>query len=141
MFMDDLRHSLRRLRTRPGSAITAAGMLALAIGLTTAMFALLNTLVLQPVPLPGADRLARLSMFSESGGSYAVSRPVFTAWRQLQSLEAVEGFDTGTALVETDAGLIARDSALVSPGLFDMLGARPLRGRLFAADEGRAGLD
>lgn len=141
MLMDDLRHALRRLRTRPGSAITAAAMLALAIGLTTAMFALLDALVLQPVPFPGADRLSRLSMFSESGGRYAVSRSVFDTWRKLPAHEAVEAFENGTALVESEGGLIARDSALVSPGLLDMLGAKPLQGRLFAADEGRAGSD
>ncbi|MEO6223636.1 MAG: ABC transporter permease, partial [Vicinamibacterales bacterium] len=141
MLMDDLRYSLRRLRTRPSSAITAAGMLALAIGLTTAMFALLDALVLQPVPFPGADRLARLSMFSERGGRNAVSRSVLATWRRLPVFEAVEAFDTGTALVEAESGLTARESAWVSPGLLDMLGARALRGRLFAADEGRAGSD
>ena len=141
MLIDDIRHALRRLRTRPGSALTAAGMLALAIGLSTAMFALLEALVLRPVPFPGADRLARLSMFSESGGRYAVSRSVYETWRALPAFDAVEAFDNGTALVETDAGLIAKETAWVSPGLFDMLGVRALRGRLFAADEGRAGSD
>lgn len=141
MLIDDLRHALRRLRSRPGSAITAAGMLALAIGLTTAMFALLDALVLQPVPFPGADRLARLMLLSDRGGRYAVSRPVFETWRKLPAHEAVEAFDTGTALIESEAGLNARESAWVSPGLLDMLGARALRGRLFAADEGRAGTD
>ena len=141
MLIDELRHALRRLRTNPGSAITAAGMLALAIGLSTAMFALLEALVLRPVPFPSADRLARLAMFSESGGSYAVSRAVFATWRKLPSFEAVEAFDNGTTLVESDAGLIARETAWVSPGLLEMLGVRALRGRLFAADEGRAGSD
>jgi predicted permease len=66
---------------------------------------------------------------------------VFATWRELPALEAVEGFDTGTALIESEAGLSARESAWVSPGLLEMLGARALRGRLFSPDEGHAGTD
>jgi hypothetical protein len=141
MVSDDIRHAVRRLRSRPATAPAAGGMLALAIGLTTAMFTIVDALVLRPVPFPHAERLARMVMFSSAGGRYAVSLGAFSAWRESPAFDAVEAFDTGTSLVQTDGGLIAREGAFVTTGVFDMLGARAIRGRLFAAGDGRAGAD
>jgi hypothetical protein len=117
MVSDDIRHAVRRPRSRPATAPAAGGMLALAIGLTTAMFTIVDALVLRPVPFPHAERLARMVMFSSAGGRYAVSLGAFSAWRESPAFDAVEAFDT------------------------DMLGARAIRGRLFAAGDGRAGAD
>ncbi|MEX2272334.1 MAG: ABC transporter permease [Vicinamibacterales bacterium] len=141
MFIDDLRHAFRRLRSRPAMALAAAGMLALAIGLTTAMFTIVDSLLLRPVPFPQADRLAQLKMRSRNTVRGVVSARVLEAWRDAPVLDAVEGVATDTVLIETDAGLVAREGAFVTPGMLDMLGARALRGRLFLAGEGRAGTD
>ena len=70
---DDTRHVWRRLRSRPGTALLAAGMLALGIGLSTAMFTVVDALLPRPVPFPAADRLALVSMQSRTGGSMGVS--------------------------------------------------------------------
>jgi macrolide transport system ATP-binding/permease protein len=59
----DLRYSVRALRR--GTGIAAIAMLAIAIGMSTAMFTLVNALVLRPVPFPHADRLANLHMWTE----------------------------------------------------------------------------
>jgi putative ABC transport system permease protein len=141
MFTDDLRHSLRRLRARPATVVAAAAMLALGVGLTTAMFTIADTLILRPLPFRDPDRLAQVYMGSSRGGRIAVSVAVFRAWRNLRAFEAVESVSTGTALIATDSGPIARASATVTPGLFTMLDVRPVRGRLFDAGEGRAGAD
>ena len=54
--LDDFRHAYRRLRSRPALMLAAAAMLALGIGLTTAMFTIVDALILRPVPFTDADR-------------------------------------------------------------------------------------
>jgi putative ABC transport system permease protein len=141
MLIDDLRQAWRRGRSKPATIFGAAAMLALGIGLTTAMFTLADALLLRPVPFAAADRLARLSMMGDTGGRYAVEIPVFRAWRSSPAFEAVESAADSTVLVDTDAGPIAKGNAFVTAGLFQMLDVRPIRGRLFDATEGRAGTD
>jgi putative ABC transport system permease protein len=141
MLIDDLRQAFRRVKSKPATICGAAAMLALGIGLTTAMFTLADALLLRPVPFAAADRLARLSMMGERGGFYAVAPSVFRAWRSSPAFDAVESADDSTVLVDTNAGPIAKASAVVTSGLFHMLDVRPIRGRLFDATEGRAGSD
>jgi predicted permease len=141
MLFDDIRHALRRVAARPATIVAAAAMLGLGIGLTTAMFTLADSLLLRPVPFPAAERLTALSMMGPRGGRYAVSVPVFRAWRDSPAFDAVEAANGEAFVIETDAGPIERQGALATRGLFDLLGARPLRGRLFAEGEGRAGAD
>ena len=57
MFLDELRHASRRLRSRPVSALLCAALLALGIGLTTAMFSVVDSVLWRPAPFPHADRL------------------------------------------------------------------------------------
>jgi putative ABC transport system permease protein len=139
MLFDDIRHAWRRMMSRPGTIVLAAAMLGLGIGLTTAMFTLADSLLLRPVPFRDPDRLAHLMMMTDGSGSYAVSVPVFKAWRDSPAFDAVEAANDEPVLIETEAGPIERRGALVTPGLFEMLDVRPLRGRLFAPGEGQAG--
>jgi putative ABC transport system permease protein len=141
MPFDDLRHGLRRLYARPAVVAAAAGMLALGVGLTTTMFTLADSLLLRPVPFRDPQRLIELSVGNEHGGRLVVSPPVFRAWQASPVFASVQAVTPGTSLIQSANGLVAKASALVTPGLFDMLGVRPLRGRLFAPEEGRAGLD
>ena len=114
-------------------------MLALAVGLTTAMFTLADALLLRPVPFEDAERLARVSMMGRGGGRIAVSPAVFQAWRSSSAFDSVESATTSTAVIETNVGPVARAAATVTPGLFQMLGVRALRGRLFDSEDGRTG--
>lgn len=139
MLLDDVFHAWRRIRSKPATVLGAAAMLALAVALTTAMFTLADALLLRPVPFEHADRLARVSMMGPRGGRIAVSPAVFLAWRSSAAFEAVESATSTTAVIETATGPIARSQATVTPGLFSMLGVRPVRGRLFDAQDGRTG--
>lgn len=141
MWLDDARHALRRLRSNPATVLASALMLGLAIGLTTAMFTLVDALLLRPVPFPDADRLARLWMRSETGGRTTVSLAVMEAWRASGLFDAVEGDAPETFILGAAANMTERPAAFVSPGLLSLLGARPVVGRLFRPDEGRAGTD
>lgn len=137
----DVRQALRRMAARPLAAALAVTMLALAIGVTTAMFTVVDALLLRPVPFPDADRLAHVVLRTDRTSLGNVSRPVFHAWRESRVFDAVEGAYRKTSLVDVSGGIVTAEAAFVSPGLLPLLGARPIAGRLFAADEGRVGKD
>lgn len=137
----DLRHALRRLTARPMTSALGIGMLALAVGVTTAMFTVVDALLIRPVPFPAAKRLGRVSMRNDRTIYGNVAPGVLRAWRESSVFEAVEGAHEVTIVVEADTAMVVRKSAFATPGLFTMLGARPLVGRLFNETEGRAGTD
>src|SRR5687767_14613991 len=107
MLSDEMRHAFSRLRSQSGASTGVVLMLALGIGLTTAMFTVVDALVLRPVPFQNFDRLARVRMRSERSGRSAVSAAVLNAWRDSAAFDAVEGFWPDVSLIETDAGLQA----------------------------------
>lgn len=142
ILLQDLRYTVRALAHRPGSGLAAVAMLALAVGLTTAMFTVVDALVLRPRPFRDAARLAQVSMGTERGGRYGVSLPVLQAWRDSPAFGGAEAAVPETALLEADGTVVTRGLARVTPGLFAMLGGvQPIRGRLFDPSEGRAGSD
>jgi predicted permease len=128
----DVRHASRMLASHWRFSLAAAGMLALAIGITTAMFTIVDALLIRPVPFRDPSQLARLSI--------RISPAVLKAWRESPAFEAVESAVTATALLEAADTVATRTVATVTPGVFHMLGGvRPVRGRLFLATDGRAG--
>jgi predicted permease len=145
MFIDDLHHGWRRLRARPGTALLSVAMLALGIGLTTAMFTLVDALILRPVPFADPDRLARAVARTERGGRTTVPPDVLRAWRDSGVFQGVEGASLaptgGTAVIDVGGAPQLRGAARVSPGMFALLGVAPIRGRGFLPDEGRAGTE
>lgn len=114
-------------------------MLGVGIGLMTATFTIADSLLFKAVPFRDAEQLAQLVLANERGGPNAVPTSVYEAWRELSVFDAVEAANAETVLIDTDAGPIERRGALVSSGLFEMLGIRPVRGRLFEPGEGRPG--
>jgi predicted permease len=138
--LHDLRYATRMFHRRPGATLVAAAMLAIAIGVTSAMFTLVDALLLRPVPFRAPDELARVWMRDEHGGSITVTPAVLAAWRECGAFAAVESADAESVLIEFDAGVAIRESARVTPGIFDLLGGvRPIRGRLFVPSDAVAG--
>jgi putative ABC transport system permease protein len=136
----DLRYAFRSVRRQPGVSITAIGMLGLGIGITTAMFTIVDALILRPVPFRAADDLAFIYMGNDHGGTLAVAPPVLRAWRASPAFAAAESAVPDTVLVEANGSVVTRGIARVTPGVFDLLGGvRPIRGRLFDSSEGLAG--
>ena len=141
-FLQDVRYAWRTLIRRPATGLAAVAMLALAIGVTTAMFTLVDALLLRPVPFPDPDQLAQVYMGNEHGGRITVAPAVLHSWRESPAFSGAESADPDTALIEFDGSVVTRGIARVTPGIFDLLGGvRPVRGRLFDASEGRAGND
>lgn len=138
-WIQDARYAARALRRRPGEAATVIAMLALGIGLTTAMFTLVDALILRPVPFGQPEQLANLWMRGKTGGRITVLPGVLDAWRQSGVFSGVEAANPETAVLEVNGTFATRGMARVTPGLFAMLGGvQPVRGRLFEAADGDA---
>jgi putative ABC transport system permease protein len=138
MLFVDFRHALRRVRGSMGTSALAVGMLALAVGTCTSMFVVVDALMLRPAPFLRPDELAHVWMRNASGGRRAVESAVLQAWRASTVLQDAQGLTTSTVVIGGDRP-VSRQAAAVSPGMFAMLGARPMLGRTFGADDGKSG--
>ena len=136
----DVRYAVRVLIAQPRFTFAAVAMLALAIGLSTTMFTILDALILRPVPFRDPAQLAHLWMGNDRGGRTVVSPAVLKAWHESAAFEAAESAMPATVLLQVGDTVVARESASVTPGVFKMLAnVRTLRGRLFDPAEGRPG--
>jgi putative ABC transport system permease protein len=140
----DLRLAVRSLLGAKGPVTIAIATFALGIGVTSAVFSILDSVVLRPMPFANADRLDRIWNFeTKSQVSHpGFNRALLAEWRaQTDLFERCEGFDVTSFVYDAPAGAEMITGTVVTPGLLHMLGARPLQGRLFANGEGRSGSD
>src|ERR1035438_5113070 len=137
--LKDLRYSLRTLRKMPGFSIVALLVLALGIGANTAIFSVVNSVVLRPLPYPGADRLALIWETDLKDGikREGPSGPNFLDWKeQSRSFEEMALVESGTGTV-TGGGEPEQVVGLrVTTNMLSMLGAHTVLGRGFTAAEG-----
>jgi putative ABC transport system permease protein len=135
----DLRHSLRALRKMPGFTIVALLVLALGIGANTAIFSVVNSVLLRPLPYPGSDRL---TMIWETDLKDGVKRegpsgPNFLDWKeQSQSFEEMALLEVGTGTVTGEGEAEQVVGLRVTTNFLTMLGARTVLGRGFTVAEG-----
>jgi len=138
--LQDVRYAGRTLRRSPGFAITATLALALGIGANTAIFTVVNTVLLQPLAYPEPERLVQLEWVTPQGPLDITSIPKFMVWReQTQVFQDVAAYDLGGPGVNLTGG--DRPEQLkgvhVSASFFRVFGARVIAGRTFSADEDR----
>jgi putative ABC transport system permease protein len=139
--VQDLRFAFRQFRKNPGFAIAATLILGVGIGATSAIFTVVNTIVLKPLAYRESGRLVSIQ---EAGipGPLPVNAMHFNAWR-----ESTHAFDAmaligGTSMNLTGSGEPERfPAARVSPALFPMLGVQPALGRLLRNEEDAPGRD
>jgi len=136
---EDLKHALRVFRTSPVFAVTAVAAIALGIGTTTAIFSVVNAVVLKPVPFPEPDRIVQLQILRDNAAfGTSVSPAKFMVWRNLRGevFSDLTGFMTGVPLTFAQADIPEIiSSARVTEGFFRVFGAPIARGRTFTPDE------
>lgn len=136
----DLRYALRGLRNHRGFTAVAVLTLALGIGANTAIFTVINTVLLTPLPYEQPDQLVVL-VETVSERPVGVSYPNFVDWRnQTTALENVAAVRTRESFNLTGAGESERLAGrLVSANFLATLGVKPIRGRDFLAEEDQPG--
>jgi len=139
-FLQDLRYSLRKLVRAPAFTIVAVFTLALAIGATTAVFSLVDGVLLKSLPFRDPDRLVRVQSLNGQTPS-SVSQPDFLDYRaQSHTVSPMAAFAMASAnLTAAGAEPMRVQLARVGAVWFDLLGVRPQLGRAFRDDEEKAG--
>jgi len=139
--MNDLRYALRQLVRQPSYTLVVVATFALGIGATTAIFSVVNGILLRPLPYPDADRVARIHATVE-GGLSTVSPPNFVDWRrEARAIGRMAAYHS-TSITLTGDGLAERlPAARVTPGFFEVLGIPPAHGSGFAPEHETAGAD
>jgi putative ABC transport system permease protein len=138
----DLRFAVRMLRKNPGFAAVAMLTLALGIGANAAIFSVVHTVLLQPIPYPNADRLISISQFDPrtSTRGLSLSLPKFKQIaEQSHTLESAAVYYTREMSLATPHEPEALRAARVSSNFFQVLGVAPVRGRTFLPQEDQPG--
>src|SRR5919106_974605 len=138
--VQDVRYALRMLRKSPGFASVAVLTLALSIGANTAIFSVVNAVMLEPLGYPQPEQLRFLTTGSGDGGQGDFSAPEY-----FELTEINQSFSVVGAFVAGEVNLSARDRprratrASVNAELLEALAVPPARGRWFRREETRAG--
>jgi putative ABC transport system permease protein len=139
-FFQDLRHSLRMFLRNPGFTLTAIAAITLGVGANTAIFSLVNRVLLKPMPYPAADRIVFfMNTFPEgSGGGASPAR--FNFWKaQTESIQDAAAWRFGVANYNSGGHPEQIQETLATADFFRLLGATTLYGRTFTPDEDQPG--
>ncbi|HKP12667.1 MAG TPA: ABC transporter permease, partial [Blastocatellia bacterium] len=144
ILLQDLRYGLRMLVKQPGFTAIAVLSLALGIGANTAIFSVVNAVLLRPLPYPQPQQLAQVSQSLPGIDNDAASEPKFLFWQEhsqsFRALAIEQPLGSGVNLAGgSEAEYVS--GVKVSKEFFDVLGVQPARGRGFTAEEDRPGGD
>lgn len=138
----EIRHAARMLRRSPGFTAMAVSAIALGIGACTAIFSVVNKVLLEPLPYPEPDRMVQLMTTSPLGNQSVVSIPKYLIWRdQARVFDCLAAYDIAgpsVSLTGSDRPEPLR-TARVSADYFRLFGARIEEGRTFNTLEDAAG--
>ncbi|HEX6716127.1 MAG TPA: ABC transporter permease [Pyrinomonadaceae bacterium] len=143
--IQDIRYALRSLIKRPGFFVVAVVTLAFGIGANTAIFSVVDAVLLSPLSFPEPERIVvvegtNLNLGIPEGG--ATSVPDFSDWRnQSSSFEQIAGFVAGGAVLVTNDEPERVRGTSVTEDFFRLFRTAPLKGRLIQADEFKEGND
>jgi len=136
----DLRFAVRMLRSKLGFTLAAVFSLSLGIGASTAIFSVVDAVLLRSLPYPESERIVRLSEVNEKGGQIRVAEPNYLDVRaQNRSLEAIAQYAGGTVVVTGGSEAVRASAFWVSGDFFKVMGVQPFAGRGFLAEESKQG--
>src|SRR5881394_928675 len=140
--MNNIRFAFRQLIKNPGFTFVAVLTLALGIGANTAIFSIVNAVLLRPLPYPDADRIMVLNESSGPGQDYSVALPDYFDWRNENT--AFEHLAATHKESRNLSGIPGRDPervscASVTRNFFNIIGLPPELGRTFSQDEDKVG--
>ena len=136
----DGRYAFRQLRRAPGFSAVAIATLALGIGANSAIFSVVDAVLLKPLPYPEAERLVTIHEALPEASYLNASWPDFLDWRaQNRAFDDIAVFQPNTVKVRENGEPVMAPAAFVSASLFTVLGTKPALGRLLSAEDDRAG--
>ena len=140
--MNDIKFAFRQLRKSPGFTLVAVLTLALGIGANTAIFSIVNAVLLRPLPYPNADRIMVLNESSGPGQDYSVALPDYFDWRNDNTV--FEHLAATRKESRNLSGVPGREPervscASVTRNFFNIVGLPPKIGRTFSEDEDKIG--
>ena len=134
--LKDIRYGIRNLARHPGFTAVAVITLALGIGANTAIFSVVNAVLLRPLPLADPERLVWLWDTQPQLATTPTSLPDFLGWKQQnQSFEHLAAFISGKSFVDAGDGTTDTPIGLVTPELFSVFQVNPILGRTFTDEE------
>jgi predicted permease len=138
--LQDLRYAVRTLWKSPGFTTIAVIALALGIGANTAMFSIVNGVLLRPIPYPKPQQLLKLYTSAPQFRDASVSYPNYLDWQQRnQSFEAMAAYRNETFNLTGQGEPERLRGLMVSAVMFNALGVKPILGRTFTSEEDRRG--
>ena len=130
----DFKHAARSLARAPGFTLIVVATLALAIGANTAIFSVVNVVLLNPLPFPNADRLVHISSTApgtDQPEEFGVPDELYVEYREsVPGLEDLGYFGTGSSTTRAEGHVDQLFLTQATPSFFTTLGAQPLHGRL-----------
>ena len=141
-WLRDFKHAARSLGRAPGFTLIVVATLALAIGANTAIFSVVNAVLLQPLPFPNADRLVHIAGTApgtDQPEEFGVPDELYFEYREsAPGLEDVALYGTGSSTTRAEGHVDQLFLTQATPSFFTTLGAQPLHGRLPTdQDDGR----
>lgn len=136
----DLQFGVRLLKKTPVFTLTAVLVLALGIGMNTAMFSAIKAVLLTALPYPEPERIISIMQTDKQGDLLHASMPDFRDWRaQTRTIESMSVYDYGSATITGDFRTRNARFAAVGAGFFDVMAIQPRIGRTFSAAEQKPG--
>jgi len=137
--LSDCRYGLRQLRKSPGFTAIAVLTLALGIGANTALFTVIESVLLRPLPYANADRLIYIAPAGGTGFSATSWLNYRDIREQSKCFRAVGLYADDMTVVEGKDASLSVAAVRMTPSIFSMLGIQPLLGRTFMEEEGEPG--
>jgi putative ABC transport system permease protein len=140
LLIADVRYALRVMSRTPWFAVAVIGVLALGIGASTAIFGLVNTVLLRPLPFQEPERLVRLFTRTPDGRPFELSAGKFYGWqRDAQSFEGMAMYRFRRFALSGSGAARAIEAGAVGAGFFEIVRGRPALGRVFRPSEDSPG--